>query len=72
MNISFHLVLSKFLSDDSFITNSTVPPSAMPVPRPLRSSFTLSNMNNVINTNHYESSFFEDCSSERLPAISRW
>ena len=67
------LVLSEFSPHDSIITNSTVPfESTISVLPPLRSSFTLANINNVTNTNERQSFFLDDFNADRFSAISRW
>ncbi|CAF3780274.1 unnamed protein product [Rotaria sordida] len=65
-------ILSEFSSHDSIGSNSTVSSlSTMSVLPPLRSSFTMANINNITNFND-DQSFFLDFNSERFSTVSRW
>jgi hypothetical protein len=66
-------IVSEFSSHDFIGPYSTVSSSsAMSVFPPLRSSFTLANINHVTNTNEYQGLNLDDFSSQRSSAISRW
>ncbi|CAF1160511.1 unnamed protein product [Rotaria sp. Silwood1] len=66
-------ILSEFSSHDSIATSSTAPSSsAMSVLPPLRSSFTMANINNITNFNEDQSFFLDEFNSERFSTVSRW
>ncbi|CAF2719459.1 unnamed protein product [Rotaria sp. Silwood2] len=66
-------ILSGFSSSDSIATSSTVPSaSTMSVFPPLRSSFTMANINKITNFNEDQSFFLDGFNSERFSTVSRW